>query len=79
MDIKEILKEEFIGEKFIDNHGRVWGITSQGGCRDKQTLMLMKDCGDDRAFIGYQIEKLFFISDIVNLKFKQIKRLYFKI
>ena len=73
MDIKEILKEEFIGERFIDNNGRVWEVANQGGCRDKQTLTLMKDCEDDRKFIGYQIEKLFFLSDIVNLKFKQIK------
>lgn len=73
MDIKEILKKEFIGEKFKDNHNRIWGVVSQGGCRDKQSLILTNKCGNDDTFIGYEIDKLLFLSDIVNLKFEKVE------
>ena len=75
MDIKEVLKKEFIGKRFKDNNDRVWGVTSQGGCSDKQSLILICDWSDDNQFVGYGIESIFFLSDIVNLKFKMLEEI----
>lgn len=72
MGIKEILKREFIGKKFKDNHDRVWGVVKKGGCIDKQSLILTNKWGEDDCFIGYEIGDLLFLSDIVNLNFEEV-------
>lgn len=72
MNIQDVLKNKYIGEKFQDLNKRVWEVKSQGGCKDKQSLILVKDLKNDKDFIGFNIEQLFFLSDIVNLYFKKI-------
>lgn len=76
MNIQDVLKSKYIGEKFQDSKRRVWEVKSQGGCRDKQSLILVKDLNNDEDFIGFNIERLFFLSDIVNLYFKKIDAQY---
>lgn len=71
MDIKEILKEEFVGEKFRDNNNMVWGVVRKGYSGTKQSLILISGLDNDK-YMGYQIEKLVNLSDIVNLKFEKM-------
>lgn len=73
MDIKEVLKENSIGQRFEDTNKRIWEVVSQGGCSSKQSLILIEDLNKENDFIGYTIEKIFFLSDIVNLKFEKIR------
>lgn len=76
MNIQDVLKSKYIGEQFKDSRDRVWGVISQGGCKDKQSLMLIKDLNNNEDFIGFNIERLLFLSDIVNLYLKKIDTQY---